>query len=118
MLFEMRTYQLPPSRLKDYLTIYAEKGRSLQCDVLGHLAGCYTTEVGDLNQVIFIWGFSSSEDRMRRRAALADLSAWQAYVAEVAPLFIRQESRILMPAPFSEALDDFREEPIDCPATK
>jgi hypothetical protein len=71
MLFEMRTYQLPPSRLKDYLAIYAEKGKSLQCDVLGHLAGCYTTEVGDLNQVIFIWGFSSFEDRMRRRAALA-----------------------------------------------
>ena len=104
MLFEMRTYQLPPSRLKDYLAIYAEKGKSLQCDVLGHLAGCYTTEVGDLNQVIFIWGFSSFEDRMRRRAALANLPAWQAYVAEVAPLFIRQESRLLMPAPFIEAL--------------
>jgi len=54
MLFEMRTYQLPPSRLKDYLAIYAEKGKALQCGVLGHLAGCYTTEVGDLNQVIFI----------------------------------------------------------------
>ncbi len=91
MLFEMRTYQLLPSRLKDYLGIYAEKGRSLQCDVLGHLAGCYTTEVGDLNQVIFLWGFSSFEDRVRRRRALASLAAWQAYVAEVAPLFVRQE---------------------------
>jgi hypothetical protein len=101
MLFEMRTYQLPPSRLKDYLAIYAEKGNSLQCEVLGHLAGCYTTEVGDLNQVIFIWGFNSFEDRILRRAALAELPAWQAYVAEVAPLFTRQESRLLMPAPFS-----------------
>ncbi|KPU89394.1 hypothetical protein APR50_31795 [Variovorax paradoxus] len=103
MLFEMRTYQLLPSRLKDYLGIYAEKGRSLQCDVLGHLAGCYTTEVGDLNQVIFLWGFSSFEDRVRRRRALASLAAWQAYVAEVAPLFVRQESRLLMPAAFGEA---------------
>jgi len=39
MLFEMRTYPLPPSRLKDYLAICAEKGKSLQCDVLGHRAG-------------------------------------------------------------------------------
>ena len=103
MLFEMRTYQLPPSRLKDYLAIYAEKGKSLQCAVLGNLVGCYTTEVGELNQVILIWGFASFDDRMRRRAALAELPAWQAYVAEVASLFIRQESRLLMPAPFTEA---------------
>lgn len=103
MLFEMRTYQVLPSRLKDYLSIYAEKGKSLQCEVLGHLAGCYMTEVGDLNQVIFIWGFSSFEDRVRRRGALAALPAWQAYVAQVAPLFVRQESRLLMPAAFGEA---------------
>lgn len=104
MLVEMRTYQLPPSRLKDYLALYAAKGKSLQCEVLGHLAGCYTTEVGELNQVIFLWGFRSFEDRLRRRAALAALPAWQAYVAEVAPLFLRQESRLLLPAPFIEAL--------------
>ena len=101
MLFEMRTYQLTPSRLKEYLAIYAEKGKSLQCEVLGHLAGCYTTEVGDLNQVIFIWGFTSFEDRVRRRVALAARPEWQAYVAKVAPLFVRQESRILMPALFT-----------------
>src|SRR5687767_14909422 len=86
MLFEMRTYQLPPSRLKDYLAIYAEKGKAIQCEVLGNLVGCYTTEFGDLNQVIFIWGYSSFEDRLRRRDALAALPAWQAYVAEVGPL--------------------------------
>jgi len=103
MLFEMRTYRLQPSRLKDYLAIYAEKAKSLQCEVLGNLAGCYTTEVGDLNQVIFIWGYSSFEDRMRRRAELAALPAWQAYVAEVAPLFVGQETCLLRLAPFMEA---------------
>jgi hypothetical protein len=102
MLFEMRTYQLQPSRVKDYLAIYAEKGKSIQCEVLGHLAGCYTTEVGDLNQVIFIWGYSSFDDRARRRAALAARPEWQAYVAQVAPLFIRQETRLLTAAPFME----------------
>ena len=103
MLFEMRTYQLAPGRLKDYLAIYADKGKAIQCEVLGHLAGCYTTEVGELNQVIFIWGYGSFEERLRRRAALAELPAWQAYVGEVGPLFVRQETRLLMAAPFMQA---------------
>ncbi|VWX56180.1 NIPSNAP family protein (fragment) [Burkholderiales bacterium 8X] len=103
MLFEMRTYQLPPARLSDYLAIYAAKGKALQCEVLGKLVACFTTEVGALDQVIFIWSFTSFEERSRRRAALAAMPAWQAYVAEVGPLFVRQESRLMRHAPFMGA---------------
>jgi hypothetical protein len=101
MLVEMRTYRIQAARVGEYLALYEAEGLALQCEVLGHLVGAFTTEFGPLNQVVYLWGFDSADERMRRRAQLAALPAWQAYVEKVRGLFVEQDSRLLSPTAFS-----------------
>jgi len=101
MLVEMRTYRIQAACMGEYLALYQAEGLALQCEVLGSLLGAFTTEFGPLNQVIYLWGFDSADERMRRRAELAALPAWQAYVAKVRGFFLEQDSRLLAPTAFS-----------------
>jgi hypothetical protein len=65
------------------------------------MVGYFMTEIGPLNQVVHMWGYDSLDQRTERRAALGADPAWQAYVAKIRPLIITQESKILLPMPWS-----------------
>ena len=69
--------------------------------ILGNLVGYYSSEIGDLNLIVHLWGYESFEERTRRRAELIANEGWKAYVEKVRPWIVRQENRILVPAPFS-----------------
>ncbi len=101
MFVEIRTYTFIPGAVAKFMAIYQEKGLELQKKTLGHLVGYFTTEIGALNQTVHLWGYDSLDDRQRRRAALAADPNWQAFLAEILPLLIRQESQILTPTSFS-----------------
>lgn len=81
--------------------LYGEEGLALQQKYLGRFIGYFTAETGNLNQVVFMWGFDSVDDRAARRARMAQHPAWQAYLQKVLPLIVTQESRFLAPVPFS-----------------
>ena len=49
--------------------LYGEEGLALQQKYLGKFIGYFTTETGNLNQVVFMWGFESLDDRVRSRLA-------------------------------------------------
>lgn len=102
MLIEQRTYTLDPGKMRQYLATYEKEGLEIQKTILGHWLGCMVTEIGPLNQVIHLWGFSSFEDRLARRARLMADPTWQGYLAKVAGLTVHQENRILLPAAFWE----------------
>ena len=72
-----------------------------QKEVLGTLVGFWHTEIGELNKVIHIWGYDSLDDRLARRAALAEHPDWPAYLEVALPLIVEQENRVLIPASFS-----------------
>lgn len=65
MLVEQRTYELQPGTLHQFLHAYETEGLALQSAALGNLLGYFTTEVGELNCVVHLWGFDSYEDRQR-----------------------------------------------------
>lgn len=52
------------------------KGSRLQRRYLGHHIGCYVSEIGLLDQVIHLWGFSSMADREVRRARMEQDPEW------------------------------------------
>ena len=101
MLIEMRTYTFIPGGVVKFMAIYQKKALELQKKTLGHLVGYFTTEIGELNQAVHLWGYDSLDDRQRRRAALVADPNWQAFLAEILPLLTRQESQILTPTSFS-----------------
>jgi len=100
MIVEMRTYTLGLGRVPEYLRLYEAEGLEPQKRILGHLVGYYSTETGELNQVIHMWGYSDLNDRAARRAALFQDPTWLAYIPKVAGLILKQENRFLTPARF------------------
>jgi len=101
MIIEQRIYSLKPGKVREFLAVYEAEGLAIQAEALGNLVGYFTTETGELNQVIQLWGFASFEDRLRRRAVLSGNEAWHAFLAKAGPLVLAQKSEILLPAPFS-----------------
>ena len=79
MLIDLRTYTLRVGTVRDFLAQYAREGLEVQRRHLGAPLGYYTTEVGDVNQVVHIWQYQDAGDRERRRAALEADPDWLAY---------------------------------------
>ncbi len=98
MLYELRTYTLVPGGIREYLSAYNEMGLDVQTRILGRLIVKLVPEGGDLNQLVFLWGFESYEERSRRRAELMTDPAFTQFRKTVRHLLVRQESRLLNPA--------------------
>lgn len=95
MFVEQRIYTLVPGGTAEYLRLYAEHGREAQERILGTMLGCFTTEVGPLNQLAYLWGFESLQDRTERRVRLMADAAFRDFRGKVRPLLVRQENLIL-----------------------
>ncbi|WP_175719232.1 NIPSNAP family protein [Burkholderia anthina] len=95
MFVEQRTYTLVPGGVAEYLRVYAECGRAPQEQALGTMVGCFTTEVGPLNRLVYLWAFDSLDDRARRRAALLADPAFKLFRGKVRHLLVAQENLIL-----------------------
>lgn len=98
MYIEQRTYTLTPGGTAEYLRIYKECGRSVQEQHLGPMLGCYTREVGELNQLVYLWPFESLDERARRRSALMADADFAAFRKQVRALVLRQENTLLVQA--------------------
>lgn len=101
MIVEMRTYTLKPGTLAEYLKLYEEKGLRVHGEILGTLIGYFTTEIGNINEVVHLWGYASFEDRQLRRARLAANEEWRAFLEAALPYFEKQENKLLHGASFS-----------------
>ena len=101
MIVEERDYRLRPGKLRLFVATYEEVGLPLQREFLGRLLGYFTSEIGELNHVVSLWGFEGLDDRMLRRARMLADSRWQTYLDRVTDLIDVQSTRILVPSAFS-----------------
>lgn len=103
MIVDQRTYTLQIGMLRDFLALYAAEGLAVQAEHLGPPLGYFTTEVGDLNQVVHLWAYTDMADRERRRAQLDADPRWQAYrrKASAAGQVLRQTNALLKAVDFS-----------------
>ena len=70
MVVDHRTYTLKPGMVGKWLKKFEAEGLPLQEKHLGTLLGFFTTECGNLHQVVFMWRYESMADREQRRAAI------------------------------------------------
>ena len=100
MIVEQRTYTFAPLLIKGFLEMYEKRGHAVHRKHLGRLLGYYTTEIGELGEIVQLWAFNDYADRSCRRAALWSDPEWISFCAEsAAPLAMH--SRILVPTAFS-----------------
>jgi hypothetical protein len=88
--------------LKKQLALYERFGWEIQRKHLGDPLAFLITETGNVNSYIHIWQYNDAEDRVRKRARLADDPAWQLYLerAGEAGYILSQETSLLVDAPF------------------
>lgn len=101
MIVEQRIYRIRPGKVHEFVKKYEAEGLPIQRAALGNLIGYFTTEVGDVNAVVQLWGFETFEDRLQRRAALSGDSKWREFAGSLVPLVESQTSQLLSPTPFS-----------------
>ncbi len=101
MIVEERIYTLHPGKVSEMVKLYGDEGLPLQQRYLGKFIGYFSTETGNLNQVVFMWAYDSLDDRATRRERMAQDPEWKRYLQKVLQLIATQENRILKPAPFS-----------------
>ena len=98
MFVEQRIYSLVPGGTAEYIRIYEECGRAIQERILGEMLGYYTRDIGELNQLVYLWAFTSMDERTRRRIELAADPDFKIFRGKIRHLVLKQESSILIPA--------------------
>ena len=101
MIIEHRTYTVAHGKMRDYLERYERDGLPVQTRYLGPLVGVFVSEIGTLNQVVYLWRYDSLADREARRARMAGDPEWKAFVRSNEGTFVHQEVMILNPVRFS-----------------
>jgi len=101
MLVEERIYTLKPECIDTFLQLYEQEGLPIQSRILPRMLGYFVTETGTLHQVVHLWAYQSFEERAAKRAQMYADPDWQKYLVKVRPLFVKQESRLLRPLPWS-----------------
>jgi hypothetical protein len=96
MIIDHRTYTLKPGCLAEYLRLYETEGYAIQTGHLGQPVGWYTSmDIGELNQVVHLWGYDDLADRAKRRGAMAADPKWRDYAKKIHPHIVTQTTKIL-----------------------
>lgn len=107
MIVEERTYTLHIGTVPKYLELYEAEGLAIQRPILGRMVGYFSSDIGPQHQIVHLWAYKDHAERSERRARLLADPRWKAYIVKTRELQISQESKILIPAPFSPwAVDD------------
>jgi hypothetical protein len=100
MILELRTYRVPAGKAAEFLGIYERDGLRI-ITRYARLIGCWTTDSGTLNAVVFLWAYDDYAHRQAQRSRLGADPEWQAFVPTILPYLVHQESVFLSPASFS-----------------
>lgn len=98
MIVDYRAYTFKPGTVQTFLEMFEKDGLEVQLRILGNFLGMYRTEVGNMNEVIHLWGYDSVAERERRRGLLYQDPGFMAYVKRARELITHQDVRILVPA--------------------
>ena len=101
MIIEHRTYVVEHGRTDEYLERYRQQGLPIQQKYLGRLLGVFVSEIGRLNEVLYIWVYDSLADREERRAKLDADPAWHEFRRGNRGTFVQQDVKIMRYASFS-----------------
>ena len=98
MVIDHRTYTLHIGTVATFMDLFEKEGLEPQVRILGNFMGLFRTEIGNINQIIMMFGFEDAGDRQRRRDRLYLDPAFQSYLMKVRPLLKEQEVRLLTPS--------------------
>ena len=102
MIYDVRTYDLKPGKVPEYMAVVREVGLPIRRDHGGRLVGWYYSVMGEINQVIHIWAYEDFGQMEEEGKAFRGDPRWiNEYVPRVEPLLVRQRNQIMKAAEFA-----------------
>ena len=102
MVYDLRMYTLKPGGIPEYIAAVKEIALPIRQKYGVKLAGWYYSEVGELNQVVHIWGFRDYEHMAEAKAKVAADPDWTGkYVPRVRPLIVAQKTYVMLSPDFA-----------------
>ena len=105
MVVDFRQYTLKTGAVQAFLEMFQNEGLEPQQRILGNFMGLYRTEIGEINQIVMMFGFRDAGERERRRAAFYKDPAFAAYLKKARELIVKQEVRLLVAAPCNPRIE-------------
>jgi len=101
-IYEKRTYSVTVGQMSEVLRLYTNEGwPALQAGGFAkHLIGYFTSDTGELHQLIHLWRFDSDDDRRQFWRRLFDDPAFMAFARQLRPLIKSQSNQLLLAAPW------------------
>lgn len=104
MIYDFRMYTLQPGSTPDYLEGVRELGLPIRQRHGITLSGWYRSDIGDLNQVVHIWGYQDLQHLKEAKAALYADPDWTGkYVPRNRHLVEAQRTYLMFSPPFAPA---------------
>ncbi len=98
-VYELRIYRFHPGKVAEWARL-AQQGLPLRAKYSSPV-GFWQVEVGPLNTVVHLWPYKDAQHRAEVRKAVAADPGWQDVIAKLYPLIQAQDTKLLIPAPFS-----------------
>ena len=102
MIIEIRTYTIKPGEVQNFINIYDKEIREIHTKTLGNQLGFFYTEIGNVNEVVHLYGYENFEDRQKRRNILSKTPQFQSYVVKVKNLIVDMKNQLMNPTDFSK----------------
>jgi hypothetical protein len=104
MLFDVRTYDIEPGRLKEFVDVWGAYAKPVADRHGLELVGFFTSRIGRLNQVLIVWKYQDLAHFEKCRAERDADPGWSEYRRQYGNMIVRQEDKIMAGAPFSPLL--------------
>ncbi|MEM7405227.1 MAG: NIPSNAP family protein [Pseudomonadota bacterium] len=101
-VYELRTYDLQVGTLGQVLQLYKDLGwPALESGGFDdNLVGYFTSDVGELNQLVHLWKFDDDETRRAFWKRLFRDEAFMTFAHKLRPFIHRQRNQLLLNAPW------------------
>ena len=102
VVYEKRTYAVRVGEMQEVKRLYSTEGwPALQAGGFdAKLIGYFTSDTGDLHQLIHLWRFEDDADRRDFWARLFADQAFMAFAKQLRPLIATQNVQLLLAAPW------------------
>ena len=98
-VYELRWYRAHVGKAAEWLEMF--KAVLPLRDKYTRRVGLWSTEAGQLNEVVHMWVYTDLNDRAASRARMAGDPGWQAFIAKSPALLQQMQSVVLIPVPHS-----------------
>ena len=102
MIYDFRVYTFKPGGINTYMKAVEEFSISIRAKYGVKLAGWYYSDIGELNQVVHIWGYRDHAHLEEAKAQVAKDPDWTGkYLPAVAGLLESQKTYLMLSPDFA-----------------